>query len=84
MSGQDAQQEHPFKDKLEEIGRRLVETRSREELEEIQIELKVLEEWDQTMLKASDSHDHDHDFVTGDHDHVHEPPPPIDLGEVDR
>jgi len=79
MSGQDEQREHPFKDKLEEIGRRLVEDRSREELEEIQIELKALEQWDQTMLKASDSHDHDHDEVTGDHDHVHEPPIILEL-----
>lgn len=78
-----AGREHPFKDKLEEIGRQLTEQRSREELEEIQIELQALKEWDKTMLRASDSHDHDHDFVTGDHDHVHEPPQPIDKGELD-
>ena len=80
---QDAGREHPLKDKLEEIGRRLTEERSREELEEIQLELQALQEWDKTMLKANDSHDHDHDFVTGDHDHVHEPPEPIDKGELD-
>jgi hypothetical protein len=83
MSEENVQREHPFKDQIEEIGRRLAQERSREQLEEIQLELKVLEQWDQTMLKASDSHDHDHDEVTGDHDHVHEPPQPIDMGEVD-
>jgi hypothetical protein len=79
---QAAGREHPLKDKLEEIGRRLTEQRSREELEEIQLELQTLQEWDKTMLKAADDHDHDHDFVTGDHDHVHEPVV-VDMGEVD-
>ena len=78
----DSGREHPLKDKLEEIGRRLTEERSREELEEIQLELQALQEWDKTMLKANDSHDHDHDFVTGDHDHVHEPVV-VDMGELD-
>lgn len=75
MSEQDAQREHPFKDKLEEIGRRLAEERSHEELEEIQLELTVLEQWDQMMLKSKDAGDHDHDHDTT--------PDVIDMGEVD-
>jgi hypothetical protein len=77
-----AGREHPLKEKIDEIGRRLAEQRSPEELEAIQLELEALQEWDKTMLKANDSHDHDHDFVTGDHDHVHEPVV-VDMGELD-
>lgn len=75
MSGEDAQREHPIKDKLEEIGRRLAEGRSREELEEIQLELTVLAQWDRMMLKSED-------VPHEDHDHVHSPDV-IDMGEVD-
>lgn len=76
MSGKDAQREHPFKDKLEEIGRRLGEERSRDELEEIQLKLTVLAQWDRMMLKSKDAGDHHHH-------HDDDTPDVIDMGEVD-
>jgi hypothetical protein len=58
----DTQREHPLKGKLEEIGRRLAEKRSRKDLEEIQLELSVLEQWDRVMLKSNEGgHHHHHD-----------------------
>ena len=88
MPPDDAQREHPLKDKLEEIGQRLTEQRSREELADIQLEMTVLEQWDRMMLKASDAgghhHHHDDDDTPDVIDMGEVDPDVIDMGEVDR
>lgn len=86
MPPDDAEREHPLKDKLEEIGQRLTGQRSREELAEIQLEMTVLEQWDRMMLKASDAggHHHDHDDTPDVIDMGEVDPDVIDMGEVDR
>jgi hypothetical protein len=86
MSGPDAERAQPFKDKLEEIGRRLAEERSREDLQDIQLELSVLERWDRMMLKSHDAggHHHDHDDVPDVIDMGEVDPDVIDMGEVDQ
>jgi hypothetical protein len=86
MSEPDAQRPHPFKDKLDEIGRRLAEKRSPEELEGIQLELAVLERWDRMMLKSREAggHHHDHDDTPDVIDMGEVDPDVIDMGEVDQ
>lgn len=62
----ESQKENPLRAKLDDIRDRLLADPSREELEEMQLRLDVMEKYDRQLMAQAPEHHHDH---MDDHDH---------------
>lgn len=62
----ESQQENPLREKLDDIRDRLMADPSRDELEEMQLRLDVMEKYDRQLQAMAPEHHHDH---MDDHDH---------------